>query len=61
MKVACAKQLEENELIFKLIRLLGSGQQVLASRSKSFEASDKLAESLTPKWYFFLIYVLEGI
>ena len=59
MKVACAKQLEENELIFKLIRLLGCGQQVLASRSKSCEASDKLGDSLTPKWYSFIYENIE--
>ena len=40
MKIACARQLEERELVAKLIRLLASGQRVLAARIKG-QGSDE--------------------
>jgi hypothetical protein len=40
MKIACARQLEEKDLVLKLIRLLSSGQQVLAVRAKANDGNE---------------------
>jgi hypothetical protein len=40
MKIALARQLEEKVLVLKLIRLLSSGQQVLAVRAKANDGNE---------------------
>lgn len=72
MKVACARQLEEKHLVPKLIKLLGSGQQILAARAKSGESSDPSFATVgsggasavegavvTPKWMAPLLLLLD--
>ena len=59
MKVACAAQLEQEGLVAQLIRLLNSGQQVLARRFKYAEALEKSCDSTTPKWMAPLLLLLD--
>ncbi len=74
MKIACARQLEEKELVFKLIKLLSSGQQVLAGRLMSKHASGEGSDAgtstssspsldgvqiATPKWMAPLLLLLD--
>ena len=50
MKIACARKLEDRDLVAKLIGLLASGQRVLAARAKgqSKEEQQSASESKTP-------------
>ena len=62
MKIACARQLEEKDLVLKLIRLLGSGQQVLAVRAKANDGNEcKPVDGVgsTPKWMAPLLLCLD--
>ena len=74
MKIACARQLEDRDLVVKLINLLASGQRVLAVRAKGQvsdqqqpSASDSKAnlppsaatDSPTPKWLAPLLLLLD--
>ncbi|XP_032797159.2 LOW QUALITY PROTEIN: E3 ubiquitin-protein ligase HUWE1 [Daphnia magna] len=62
MKMACARQLEEKDLVLKLIRLLSSGQQVLAVKAKVNEGIDcKSVDGIgiTPKWIAPLLLCLD--
>ena len=40
MKIACARQLEDKDLVLKMIRLLSSGQQVFAARMKANDGAE---------------------
>lgn len=61
MKIACARQLEDKELVLKLIRLLGSGQKVLEARAKANDGTDlkPLEAGSTPKWMAPLLLLLD--
>ncbi len=61
MKIACARQLEEKDLVLKLISLLSSGQQVLAARAKAGEVAESkpLEGGSTPKWMAPLLLLLD--
>ena len=61
MKIACARQLEEKDLVLQLIRLLSSGQQVLAARGKVSEGAESkpIEGGSTPKWMAPLLLLLD--